>query len=94
MRSGTTSPRVRGGRSPVGHRVRLLATTSSICSCCRPATEETFAEAGRIAAEACEPVSDMRGDADYKRHLASELTIRTLRTSVERVRNMPASQGN
>lgn len=60
----------------------------------RPATEATFADAGRAAAQACEPVSDMRGSADYKRHLASELTIRTLRTSVERVRNTPAPQGN
>jgi carbon-monoxide dehydrogenase medium subunit len=60
----------------------------------KPATEATFADAGRAAAEACEPVSDMRGSADYKRHLASELTIRTLRTSVERVRNTPAPQGN
>ncbi|MET0699666.1 MAG: xanthine dehydrogenase family protein subunit M [Mycobacterium sp.] len=60
----------------------------------KPATEATFADAGRAAAEACEPVSDMRGSADYKRHLASELTIRTLRTSVERVRNAPAPQGN
>lgn|SRR5574337_66197 len=51
----------------------------------RPPTEEVFADAGRRAAEACEPVSDMRGTADYKRHLAAELTIRTLRTAVERV---------
>ena len=36
---------------------------------------------GRRAAQACEPVTDMRGSADYKRHLASELTIRTLRTA-------------
>ena len=53
----------------------------------KPATEETYAAAGAAAAQACEPVSDMRGSADYKRHLASELTVRTLRTSVERVRN-------
>lgn len=52
----------------------------------RPATEETFAEAGRRAAEACEPATDVRGTAEYKRHLASELTIRTLRTAAERVR--------
>jgi carbon-monoxide dehydrogenase medium subunit len=52
----------------------------------RPATEEVFADAGRRAAEACEPVTDVRGTADYKRHLASELTIRTLRTAAERVR--------
>ncbi|MUL81980.1 MULTISPECIES: xanthine dehydrogenase family protein subunit M [unclassified Mycolicibacterium] len=59
----------------------------------RPALEETFAEAGAAAAQACAPVSDMRGSADYKRHLASELTIRTLRTSVERVHNAPALEG-
>jgi carbon-monoxide dehydrogenase medium subunit len=52
----------------------------------KPATEETFAEAGRGASQACEPVDDMRGSADYKRHLAGELTIRTLRTAVERSR--------
>jgi carbon-monoxide dehydrogenase medium subunit len=60
----------------------------------KPATEQTFAAAGAAAAEACEPMSDMRGSADYKRHLASELTIRTLRTSVERVRNAAGRQGN
>jgi aerobic carbon-monoxide dehydrogenase medium subunit len=60
----------------------------------RPATEETFAQAGRDAAQACSPVTDMRGSQDYKRHLAAELTIRTLRTAVERVRNAPAVEGN
>ena len=52
----------------------------------KPATEEVFADAGRRAAQACEPVTDVRGTAEYKRHLASELTIRTLRSAVERVR--------
>lgn len=51
----------------------------------RPATEETFAEAGRRAALACEPVTDIRGTEEYKRHLAGELTIRTLRTAAQRV---------
>ncbi|KDF00366.1 carbon monoxide dehydrogenase [Mycolicibacterium aromaticivorans JS19b1 = JCM 16368] len=58
-----------------------------------PATEETFARAGQLAAVACEPATDQRGTADYKRHLASELTIRTLRIAVERVRNEPGSRG-
>ena len=49
-------------------------------------TDQAFAEAGRRAAEACDPVADIRGTAEYKRHLASELTIRTLRTAAERVR--------
>jgi aerobic carbon-monoxide dehydrogenase medium subunit len=53
----------------------------------RPATAETFAEAGRAAAAACNPVTDMRGSAEYKRHLASELSVRTLRTAVERIRS-------
>ena len=35
-----------------------------------PATEASFARAGQIAAEHCRPVSDQRGPADYKRHLA------------------------
>jgi aerobic carbon-monoxide dehydrogenase medium subunit len=60
----------------------------------RPATDDAFAEAGRRAAAACEPVTDVRGTADYKRHLASELTIRTLRTAAQRVRNQPAPEGN
>jgi aerobic carbon-monoxide dehydrogenase medium subunit len=57
-------------------------------------TDELFAEAGRRAAQACDPVTDMRGSAEYKRHLAAELTVRTLRTAVERVRNAPALEGN
>ncbi len=50
-----------------------------------PATEESFARAGQIAAEHCRPVSDQRGPADYKRHLARELTIRALRQALARV---------
>jgi aerobic carbon-monoxide dehydrogenase medium subunit len=60
----------------------------------QPATDEVFAEAGRRAAAACDPVTDIRGTAEYKRHLASELTIRTLRTAADRVRNQPAPEGN
>jgi len=49
-----------------------------------PVAEETFARAGAIAAGHCRPVSDQRGPADYKRHLACELTVRALRRAVER----------
>ncbi len=51
-----------------------------------PATEASFARAGQIAAEHCNPSSDQRGPAAYKRHLASELTIRALRRAVRRAR--------
>jgi carbon-monoxide dehydrogenase medium subunit len=50
----------------------------------KPATAEAFAEAGRIAAEDCNPRADQRGPVDYKRHLAEELTIRALRRAAER----------
>ncbi len=47
-------------------------------------SDELFAEAGRIAAEASSPVEDQRGPVDYKRHLADELTRRVLRTATSR----------
>jgi carbon-monoxide dehydrogenase medium subunit len=51
----------------------------------RPPSEDLYAEAGAIAAEHCMPVTDQRGSADYKRHLAAELTRRALRRAIERV---------
>jgi aerobic carbon-monoxide dehydrogenase medium subunit len=50
----------------------------------RPADEESLARAGEIAAEHCQPVTDQRGPADYKRHLVKELTTRVLRVAVSR----------
>jgi aerobic carbon-monoxide dehydrogenase medium subunit len=49
-------------------------------------TEENFAATGRIAAAYCNPVADQRGPADYKRHLAGELTTRALRRAAARAR--------
>ncbi|MGA8248353.1 MAG: xanthine dehydrogenase family protein subunit M [Nocardioides sp.] len=51
----------------------------------QPPSDELFARAGAIAAQSCTPATDNRGTAEYKRHLADELTLRTLRTSVERI---------
>ena len=53
----------------------------------RPFTEENVVEAGRIAAAHCHPGADQRGPADYKRHLASELTTRALRRAADRIRS-------
>jgi aerobic carbon-monoxide dehydrogenase medium subunit len=47
-------------------------------------SERLFAEAGRIAAEGCDPATDGRGTAEYKRHLAGELTVRALRRATAR----------
>jgi carbon-monoxide dehydrogenase medium subunit len=49
-----------------------------------PPSEEAFAAAAALAAEDCDPVEDLRGPADYKRHLARELTHRALRRAAER----------
>jgi carbon-monoxide dehydrogenase medium subunit len=46
--------------------------------------DESFAAAGRIAAEHCHPVADQRGPEDYKRHLVAELTARALRRAAGR----------
>jgi carbon-monoxide dehydrogenase medium subunit len=45
---------------------------------------DTFRRAGEIAAEHCRPVSDQRGPAAYKRHLACELTARALSRALAR----------
>jgi aerobic carbon-monoxide dehydrogenase medium subunit len=50
----------------------------------RPPSEDAFAAAAALAAEDCDPIGDQRGPADYKRHLAGELTHRALRRAAER----------
>ncbi len=60
------------------------ATRSEAALRGQPASESLFAEAGRLAAEDCNPVSDQRGPVDYKRHLADELTRRVLRRACAR----------
>jgi carbon-monoxide dehydrogenase medium subunit len=45
----------------------------------KPATEQNFRQAAKLAAQHCHPVADQRGPEDYKRHLVAELTTRALR---------------
>jgi aerobic carbon-monoxide dehydrogenase medium subunit len=51
----------------------------------QPPSEELYDRAAAIARDACEPATDQRGSAEYKRHLAGELTRRTLRRAVQRI---------
>jgi carbon-monoxide dehydrogenase medium subunit len=44
----------------------------------RPATDEAVREACAAAAEGTDPPSDLNGDADYRRHLATVLTRRAV----------------
>jgi carbon-monoxide dehydrogenase medium subunit len=49
-------------------------------------TEAAFAEAGRLAAEASSPVTDVRGSAEYKRHIVDVYVRRGLATALETAR--------
>jgi carbon-monoxide dehydrogenase medium subunit len=48
--------------------------------------DDAFAQAGRLAAAACDPVSDVRGSAEYKRHMVEVYVRRGLAHAVEMAR--------
>lgn len=50
----------------------------------RPLDEAALAEAATLAMDICDPVADLRGDADYKRAMAGEMTRRALLLARER----------
>jgi carbon-monoxide dehydrogenase medium subunit len=47
-------------------------------------SDDAFRAAGAAAAAASQPVSDIRGPAEYKRAMVAELTVRALRRATER----------
>src|SRR5690349_210002 len=52
----------------------------------KQATDEVFAEAGRLAADAAEPNDDMRGSAAYKKDVVRVFVQRGLKTAVQRAK--------
>jgi carbon-monoxide dehydrogenase medium subunit len=74
----------RVGLAAVGPNTAGLPEISAMLTGQRP-SEELYEQAGNIAARSCNPVTDMRGSEEYKRHLAKELTRRALRRSVNRI---------
>ncbi|AWS45084.1 xanthine dehydrogenase family protein subunit M [Streptosporangium sp. 'caverna'] len=74
----------RVGLAAVGPNTTGLPAVSEALRGKRP-SEDLYERAGALAAENCTPSTDMRGSADYKRHLAKELTKRALRRSVARI---------
>jgi carbon-monoxide dehydrogenase medium subunit len=47
-------------------------------------SEDLFRRAGEAAASQAEPAADVRGPVDYKRAMVAEMTVRALRTALER----------
>lgn len=49
-------------------------------------TAENIKAAGQAAAQECDPSSDLRGPVEYKRDLVRVITMRAIRTAVERAK--------
>ncbi|MGY6023398.1 FAD binding domain-containing protein [Streptomyces spinosirectus] len=86
---GGTVADARVGLAAVGPNTAGIAGIADVMRG-HPPGEELYARAGDIAAEACSPVTDRRGSAEYKRHLARELTVRVLRRAVARASGQEA----
>lgn len=71
------------GLAAVGAGALNLHAVQTLLNGSEP-SEALYEEAGRVASDSCSPVTDGRGSAEYKRHLAGELTRRALRRAVAR----------
>jgi len=80
---GATISQGRVGLAAVGANTASIPDAAAALAGATP-SEELYAQVGAIAAAASDPASDMRGSAEYKRHLANELTQRALRDAVAR----------
>ncbi len=73
----------RVGLAAVGPNTTTIDAARDLLQGATP-SDELFAQVGAVCSENCDPDTDMRGSAEYKKHLASELTQRSLRTAVAR----------
>ena len=52
----------------------------------QPVSDESIRRAADIARDAARPISDMRGTAEYRKHLTSVLTRRVVEGAVQRAK--------
>jgi CO/xanthine dehydrogenase FAD-binding subunit len=60
----------------------LYVTAAGAALAGLPATVESLAKACELARDAARPITDMRGTADYRRHLCAVLTRRALESAI------------
>jgi CO/xanthine dehydrogenase FAD-binding subunit len=64
----------------------IFATKASEWLMGKPLDDASIERAGKLATEQCSPIDDMRGTAEFRRHLVGVLTRRTLARAIERAR--------
>jgi carbon-monoxide dehydrogenase medium subunit len=82
------------GDSIVGARIALAAVAPTAVEATeaaawllgRPATSASFERAGELARSVADPISDMRGPAEYRVHLVGVLVKRALAVAADRAR--------
>jgi xanthine dehydrogenase FAD-binding subunit len=82
---GKTIERARIGLCAVAPTPKYAAEASNWLAG-KPATEDSFAQAGELAKKVASPITDMRGTVEYRIHLVGVLVKRTLVRATERAR--------
>jgi CO/xanthine dehydrogenase FAD-binding subunit len=65
----------------------LFVKEAGIALSGQPANDESIERAALIAQEAAQPITDMRGTAEYRKHLSAVLTRRALKIAIERAKS-------
>ncbi|MDI3339355.1 MAG: xanthine dehydrogenase family protein subunit M [Sphaerobacter sp.] len=76
---------VRIGLTNVNYKP-MRATQAEAALLGQEPTEDAIRAAAQLASQECDPSSDLRGPADYKRAVARTVTARALRRALERAR--------
>ena len=82
---GTTFERARIALAAVAPRP-LFVPEAGDSLAGKPVDEESMAQAAELAQLAATPITDMRGTAEFRKHIVGVLTRRTLAKAVERAR--------
>jgi carbon-monoxide dehydrogenase medium subunit len=83
--AGDTCSSIRIGLTNVSPKpIRAAGAEAALTG--KALTEENIRAAGAAAAQDCDPSSDLRGSAEYKRDLVRVITMRAIRTALQRAK--------